>query len=84
MANDPLVQKKVVYQDIAFSNKKWAICFGKKENERRRSYRRIFFLYPHDTFKILKNPCLAFPGKRVIDTHMLVRIPRTLVSNFLP
>ncbi|BBI17192.1 F-box protein [Neochlamydia sp. S13] len=82
LASDPLVQKKVVYQDIAFSNKKWAICFG-KESVKGEDLKEEFFSLPNDIFKILKSPCLAFPGKRVIDTHVLVRIPKTLSGQHL-
>lgn len=63
LASDPLVQKKVVYQDIAFSNKKWAICFGKK-SVKGEDLKEEFFSLPNNIFKILKCPCLAFPGKR--------------------
>ncbi|MBS4169992.1 hypothetical protein NEOC95_000711 [Neochlamydia sp. AcF95] len=44
LASDPLVQKKVVCQDIAFSNKKSAISCGKKR-VKDKDLKEEFFLF---------------------------------------
>ena len=38
---------------------------------------------PPDIGRLLKSSCPAFPGKRVIETHMLVRLPKGFTLNTL-
>jgi hypothetical protein len=33
---------------------------------------------PNNIGSILRSPCPAFPGKRVFETHVLFRMPRTV------
>ena len=77
LSSEPILWKNAVYQDIAFSSPKWARCFGEdivKEEDRQEEFSSL----PMNIAEILKSPGPAFPGKRVIDTHMLVRLPKTL------
>src|SRR3984957_19121861 len=82
LANDPIVCKKLVYREIAFSNENWVLCFGKdivKDEDKKEEFSSL----PGNILEILKSPCPIFSGKKVIDTHMLVRIPKTINSQLL-
>lgn len=64
--------KRVIYRDIAFGSEKWENYFGNScipEN-----IEEEISSLPLD---ILNGPCSAFPGKRVWQTHVLVRILKT-------
>jgi len=77
LANDLPLLKKAIYNDhqLAFGNKAWAKCSGLESIGE--SDTEEFESLAKDIGKILKSPCPAFPGKRVGETHMLVRIPKT-------
>ena len=77
LAREPILWKRAVYQEIAFSHKKWELCFG-KEIVKDEDSEEEFSSLPSDIAEILKSPCPAFPGKKVIESHMLVRIPKTI------
>lgn len=82
IANDPFLLKPIIYRDLTFSNRDWEHCFGEdvlagEENK------NDFDSLPDDIGKILKSPCPVFPGKRVGQTHMLVRIFKDLTFRIL-
>ncbi len=77
LLSEPSLWKKAIYQEIAFSNKKWTQCFGQdivKDEDNKEEFSSL----PANIGEILKSPCQAFPGKKIIDTHILVRIPKTI------
>ena len=80
LASDPLLLKRTVYRDIAFGSQQWTRCLNKGlKQEEMIKYEydaEEFASLPLDIGKILKSSCLAFPGKRVVQTHMLVRLSR--------
>ena len=80
LASDPLLLKRTVYRDIAFGSQQWTRCLNKglkQEEMIKYEYNaEEFASLPLDIGKILKSSCLAFPGKRVVQTHMLVRLSR--------
>ena len=77
IACDETLWKKANVYDKAISNRKWAQWFGEevvKDEDLEEEWKSL----PWNIAGILESCCPIFPGKRVIDTHMLVRIPKTL------
>ena len=77
IASDEKLWKKADVYDKAISNKKWAQWFGEevvKDEDLEEEWRSL----PWNIAGILESRCPIFPEKRVIDTHMLVRLPKTL------
>jgi F-box-like len=77
LASDPLLWKGIIYRDKAFGSEKWIQHFGKGiiKNE---DSEEAFSSLPEDIGEILRSPCPAFPKKRIIQTHMLVWIPKII------
>ena len=59
------------------SNKKWAQWFG-EEVVKDEDPKEEWISLPWNIAEILGSRCPIFPEKKVMDTHMLVRIPKTL------
>lgn len=77
IASDETLWKKVEVYDKAVSNKKWAQWFGEsvvKGENLEEEWKSL----PWNIAGILEGRCPVFPDKRVKDTHMLVRLPKTL------
>jgi hypothetical protein len=76
IAEHPLVLKQSAYNS-SFSNSQWKRCFGEEvlagEEEQ-----NDFASLPDNIGSILRSPCPAFLGKRVFETHVLFRMPRTV------
>ena len=72
----PILRKKI-YDEICFNPAHWnKYCGdGTVSNE---EIDKAFKLLPQNINEILKSPCPAFPGKRVMDTHMLIWIPKSI------
>ena len=87
LANDPDLLKTSVYRDIAFGHLQWTLCHNqglKKEEMLKYEHdAKEFESLPPDIGRLLKSSCPAFPGKRVIETHMLVRLPKGFTLNTL-
>jgi hypothetical protein len=66
-----------IYREIAFGNEKWRQTFG-KDAVKDEDDGEEFSSLPSNIVKILNSPCPAFPEKKVLETHMLVRIPKTI------
>jgi hypothetical protein len=66
-------EKARIYQTVAFSKLKWNLHFGEGTVEE-----DDFSSLPQDIGSILSRPCKGFPGNRVIDSHMLVYLPRSI------
>ena len=77
LANDPVFSKEVVFNEFCFNPSHWnKFCGdGTVSNE---EIEKAFKLLPPNINEILKSPCPAFPGKRIVDTHMLVWIPESI------
>jgi len=74
--------KTKIFQEYACSPMLWNEIFGKgavTHEEILKAYR----LLPDNIVKILKSPCEIFPGKKIIETHMLVWIPDTIKGKLL-
>jgi F-box-like len=66
-----------IYRKKAFSSEKWAKYCGKDILKGEDNKEELSSL-PEDIAEIFKSPCPAFRGKKVMDTHMLVWIPKTI------
>lgn len=77
LANDPIFSKEVVFNEFCFNPSHWNKFFGCGTvlNE---EIDKAFKLLPNNINEILKSPCLKFPLKRIMDTHMLIWIPETI------
>lgn len=71
--------KRFVYEKLAFNSQKWNVYFGDGTTNEE-SLEEEFNSLPDHIFEILKSPCQAFPGKKIGETHILVRIPRRINS----
>jgi len=71
------VMKEAVYQNIAFGSEKWAQCFaqGVAEGD---SIKEELLSLPDNIMGILKSSCQVFPKERIMDSHLLVRIPKMI------
>lgn len=77
IASDETLWKKAEVYEKAVSSKKWAQWFGEeavKDEDLEEEWRSL----PWNIAGILECRCPIFPEKKVIDTHMLVRLPKTL------
>ena len=87
LANNPRLLKTSVYRDVAFSHLQWTLCHNqglqKEEMLKYEHDAKEFESLPPDIGRLLKSSCPAFPGKRVIETHMLVRLPKGFTLNTL-
>ena len=75
--DEKLTKKKEIYTKIAFGNDKWARCFGDdmvKDEDRDEEFASL----PWNIAGILESRCPVYPDQRIKDTHMLVRLPKTL------
>ncbi len=77
MASLPILTKTAIYKDskLAFGNHAWAKA-GELESIGENN-KEEFNSLPITIGKILKSPCHLFPEKRVGETHILIRIPKT-------
>lgn len=74
--------KEFVYHLFAFSPLHWNKFFGEgtvTDEEIKLAYK----LLPETIGNILKSPCIAFPGKTLMETHMLVWIPEFICGKKL-
>ena len=81
LADNPDLLKRSAYRDVAFGSPQWKRCFsdGGLTPEAWIQYEldgKEFASLPSDIGKILKAPCHAFPGERVIKTHLLLFFPK--------
>ena len=77
LTNDPMLVKKMIYEGFCFNPSHWNEFCGAgtvSDDEIAKAYA----LLPTNFDEILKIDCPAFPGYKVIDTHMLVWIPETI------
>lgn len=77
LASDETLWKKSDVYDKAISSKNWAQWFGDeavKDEDLKEEWESL----PWNIARILESRCPIFPEKRVMDTHMLVRLPKTL------
>jgi hypothetical protein len=78
LASDPILWKAAIYKEIAFSNDKWAQCFGPavvKDEDKSEEFSSL----PWKEFiEDCKNFKSIFPKKNWKDCLMLVRLPKTL------
>jgi hypothetical protein len=77
IANEPHLWKRAIYKEIACTSETLAKCCGEKVIEGEDQQEEWHSL-PRNIAEILKGPCPVFPKKRVIDTHILVHIPKTI------
>lgn len=71
------MSKYAVFQKFAFNPAHWNEFLSEGNvnvKEMGRAYREL----PNNIYQILKSPCPAFPGKRIMDTHVLVWIPESV------
>ena len=71
------ISKYAVFQKFAFNPAHWNEFLNEGNvdvKEMGRAYREL----PNNIYQILKSPCPAFPGKRIMDTHILVWIPESV------
>lgn len=78
IASHPILQKHVIYRDIAFSNAKWAKCFGDTVVKDEDSKEEYASLPVKDFIESCRNIKKIFPEKAALDSLMLVRLPKTL------
>ncbi len=69
--------KKAFLEHFAFGNEKWKKYFGSGVVEGENPQDEYCSL-PNNIIEILKGPCPIQKNKRLMDTHTLVRIPKTL------
>jgi hypothetical protein len=77
LASDKTLWKKEDVYNKAISNKKWIQWFG-EEVVKNEDFEEEWASLPWNIAGILESRCPIFPEKRVMDTHMLVRLPKTL------
>ena len=77
LANDPVLSKIAIYRDFCFNPSDWNKFFG-EGSVSNDEMEKAFDALPKNINEILKSPCPAFPGKRIMDTHMLVWIPESV------
>lgn len=84
LTNDPMLTKKMIYEGFCFNPSSWnnyCSLWAKirgKETVSRDEIEKAYELLPNNIDKILKSNCPAFEDKRIIDTHMLVWIPKKI------
>ena len=87
LANNPRLLKTSVHRDVAFGRLQWTLCHNqgltKEEMLKYEHDAKEFESLPPDIGRLLKSSCPAFPGKRVIETHMLVTLPKGFTLNTL-
>lgn len=82
LATNPILTKNAIYQSVAINPKFWNEIFGKdtiSEDEAERAY----YLLPLNIAEILKTFSIAFPDKRIINSHLLVWIPKKTKGKLL-
>ena len=70
--------KKVIYNDIAFGNDKWAQCFGTDVVKNEDNREEFSSLPSNDFIADCKKFKSIFPERNAKDSLMLVRLPKTL------
>ncbi len=81
LANDPLLQKEIAWK-LGFTPLHWNKFCGEGtvvDEEIEKAYQ----LLPNDIGEILKKPCPAFEGKRLLETHLLIWIPENICGEAL-
>lgn len=82
LTNDQFISKHMVFQKIAFNPAHWNTYCGEgtvDNDQMDKAFRRL----PNNIWEILKSPCPAFPGQRIMDTQMLVWIPEFIKGEAL-
>lgn len=82
VANDPFLLKTAIYTEIAFNSSKWERWFNSRfvtGDEKELEFSSL----PLNIAEILQSPCPIFPGKRVGETHILVRVSETVTEHFV-
>lgn len=74
--------KYKVYHEFAFNPFHWNEFCG-KDTVTQDEVQNAYHLLPDKIMKILTSPCPAFPDKRIIESHMLVWIPKTIKGKIL-
>lgn len=77
LINEPILSKKMIYEGFCFNPSHWN-SYSKGGIISNEEIEKAFKSLPININEILKSPCPAFPGKKVMDTHMLVWIPETI------
>ena len=75
-SDEKLWKKREVYEN-AITNKKWAQWFG-EEVVAGEDFNEEWESLPWNISWILQSRCPIFPGKKIKETHRLVRLPKTL------
>lgn len=82
IASDPSVTRTAVFHDFALNSNKWKRCLGEGV-VRGEDNKREWDSLPRDIYARLMRPSPAFPGRRIIETHMLAWIPHAITLNFI-
>lgn len=77
LANDPVLLKKIVHRDWAFGYSKWMQYCG-NSFVKGESFSEEYDSLPFLIGKILKSPCPIYSHLRILDSHFLIRIPKTM------
>ncbi len=77
VANQPGVLKKVIYSHVTFNPRDWVIQYG-NEFLNVNDDEKAFKILPNNISEILKGPCPLFRDKILINTHLIVWIPKGL------
>ncbi len=76
VARTPILRQKAIYREIAFNSKHWAQWDD--EIVRDVDFTQEHLSLPENIEEELRRSYKAFPGKRIVETHVLVRIPQGL------
>jgi len=77
-ANDSILWKNAIYREIAFGNDKWAQCCGTDVVKGEDNIEEFSSLPLRDFIEDCRKFKRKFPAKRVQDSLMLLRFPKTL------
>ncbi len=77
LINDKELIKKIISSKFCFNWEHWD-KFADMGNMSRTEYETAFRLIPDSIFSFLQGPCPLSKNKNVMDTHILVWIPKTL------
>lgn len=87
LAENPHLSRESIYRDIAMNSQRWTNWYNadlpKEDRIEREEHNTELSSLPMNIGQTLKSSCLIFPGNRVIQTHILVRLSRGFTTNLL-
>lgn len=81
LVNDPVVLKRVIYQNHIFTPEDWAFYFGTDSPGANDAF-QAFKELPENIGEIFKQACPIFPDKKFSQTHFFIWLPPLSLNRF--